>query len=197
MTPGDDAFVELLGRARDGDRGALEELARSYEKDVRIAARVLLGPALRPHLDSLDLVQSVHRSLLIGLREGKFDISSPQKQIALATTIVRRKVARKWRTSRRQIRFDHDDPSQSIAATLSALSSGDTDPAKTAEFRDQMETLCQNLNEVERQMLELRLQGFTSEEVAERIGIHAVALRVRWTRLRKRLIDAGVVADWL
>ena len=34
-------------------------------------------------------------------------------------------------------------------------------------------------------------------EVGQHLGIHAVALRVRWTRLRKRLQDAGVVADWL
>jgi RNA polymerase sigma factor (sigma-70 family) len=190
-------FAALLKDAAAGDAQAQTLICEQYAPKVQIVARVLLGPALRPHFDSMDMVQSVHRSLLIGLREGKFDISSPQKLVALATTIVRRKVARKWRTSRRQIRFDHDDPSQSIAATLSALSSGDTDPAKTAEFQDQMDTLCKNLSDVERQMLELRLQGFTSEEVGERIGIHAVALRVRWTRLRKRLIDAGVVADWL
>jgi RNA polymerase sigma factor (sigma-70 family) len=190
-------FAALMRDAAAGDVQAQTQICEQYAPKVQIVARVLLGPALRPHFDSMDMVQSVHRSLLIGLREGKFDISSPQKLIALATTIVRRKVARKWRTSRRQVRFDSNDSSQSLAVTLSSLSSGDSDPAKTAEFTDQMETLCKNLSEVEQQMLQLRLQGYTSEEVAERLGIHSVALRVRWTRLRKRLIDAGVVADWL
>ena len=49
---------------------------------------MLLGPALRPYLDSLDLVQSVHRSLLLGLRQEKYDISSPDQIIALAVTLV-------------------------------------------------------------------------------------------------------------
>jgi RNA polymerase sigma-70 factor (ECF subfamily) len=180
--------------AAAGDAQAQERLCRQYEPKVRIVARVLLGPALRPHFDSMDLVQSVHRSLLVGLRDQKFDISSPQKLIALASTIVRRKVARKWRSTRRE------QPSaacEGLAATLSSLSSPEADPAKAAEFNDQIERLCESLNEIEQRMLELRLEGFTSPEVAELLGIHSVALRVRWTRLRKRLQDAGIFADWL
>src|ERR1700677_2998952 len=99
-----DDFGVLLASARAGDQAALVELARKYEPEVRIVAHVLLGPALRPHLDSVDLVQSVHRSLMLGLRNCKFDISSPEKLIALALTMVRRKVARHWRHLRKQQR---------------------------------------------------------------------------------------------
>src|SRR5262245_54674242 len=95
-------FVALLEKARQGDRDCLTELARKYEPEVRIVARVLLGPALRPYVDSLDLVQSVHRSLLLGLRDAKFQIVSPEQLVGLAVTMVRRKVARKWRQNRRQ-----------------------------------------------------------------------------------------------
>src|SRR5262245_56113014 len=65
-------FADLLGRARQGDKDALTELTRRYEPEVRIVARVLLGPALQPHLDSLDLVQSVHRTLMLGIREDRY-----------------------------------------------------------------------------------------------------------------------------
>src|SRR6188508_2597024 len=61
-------FDEILARARTGDEDALTELARQYEPEVRAVARVRLGPALRPYLDTMDLVQSVHRSLMVGLR---------------------------------------------------------------------------------------------------------------------------------
>src|SRR5438477_12507694 len=98
-------FVTLLAQARQGDRSALAELSQQYEAKVRMVARVLLGPALRPHLDSVDLVQSVHRSLMLGLRQDKFDISSPDKLIGLALTLVRRKVARQWRHLQRQKRL--------------------------------------------------------------------------------------------
>ncbi len=102
MTSTDDEFAILIQRAQDGDIAAIEQLVRTYEPEVRVIARVRLGAPLRPFLDTVDLVQSVHRSLLVGLRAGKFDISSPQKLVALALTIVRRKTARKWRRARRR-----------------------------------------------------------------------------------------------
>jgi RNA polymerase sigma-70 factor (ECF subfamily) len=193
--PDDDDFAELLAAASQGDSRAQQLICERYEPKVRIVARVLLGPALRPYLDSMDLVQSVHRCLLLGLRDQKFDISTPDKLIALANTIVRRKVARKWQHTRRQQRLDGASDSQDLVKTLSSLSSPETDPAQAAQFNDQLVNVCQNLTDVERRMLELRLDGFTSPEVAEQLGIHAVALRVRWTRLRKRLRESGIAFD--
>src|ERR1051325_4822453 len=99
-------FAALVSRARAGDPGALTRLAQQYEPKVRIVARVLLGPALRPYLDSMDLVQSVHRRLLVGLRANKFDTPAPAPLIALAVTLVRRKAAGQWRPLRRQQRLD-------------------------------------------------------------------------------------------
>src|SRR5262245_41257825 len=187
-----DDFAALMRAAAAGSIAAQERLCRQYEPKVRIVARVLLGPALRPHFDSMDLVQSVHRSLLVGLREAKFDISSPEKLVALASTIARRKVARKWRTIRGQ-QPRGGRGAESLAQTLSSLSSSSADPAKVAEFNDQIERLCESLSDEERRMLELRLEGYTSPEVASQLGLHAVALRVRWSRLRKRLHDSGVM----
>jgi len=53
------------------------------------------------------------------------------------------------------------------------------------------------MDQTERKMLELRLQGFTAAEVGTELGLNAIAVRVRWTRLRRRLLEHGVVADWL
>lgn len=191
-------FSALLILVAQGDAQAQDRLCRQYEPKLRIVARVMLGPALRPHLDTMDLVQSVHRSLLVGLRDQKFDISSPEKLVALASTIVRRKIARKWRKHRRQQRLGPSpSPSGSLADAINALSSPDANPADIAQYQDQVEQLCQSLNETEKRMLDMRLEGFTSAEVAEELGIHPVALRVRWTRLRQRLDEAGVLSDLL
>src|SRR5437870_1176633 len=120
-------FAALLLRARGGDQSALTHLAAQYEPEVRIVARVLLGRSLRPYLDSLDLVQSVHKSLLLGLRNDKFDISSPEKLVALALTIVRRKVARHWRHLQRQQRLDPECADRGeISPVLTAVSDPQT-----------------------------------------------------------------------
>jgi RNA polymerase sigma factor (sigma-70 family) len=196
----DDAttFVSLLDGARRGEPTAIERLTRHYEPKLRVVARVLLGPALRPHLDSIDLVQSVHRSLMVGLRENRFDIGTPENLIGLALTLVRRKVARQWRRARRQQRLEGaTSGTQNPVDVLLALSSPGTDPAKQAAFRDQIEQLCTTLSAAEQTILDLRLQGHTTDEIARQLALSPVALRVRMTRLRQRLRAAGALDDWL
>lgn len=191
-------FAALMARAGTGDGAAIAELSRRYEPKIRVVARVLLGPALRPYLDSADLVQSVHKSLLIGLRKNQYDISSPDKLIALTLTMLRRKAARHWRRLQRQQRLSGAPAdSDTLAGVLTSLSSPETDPARVAEFRDQVRQLCRHLDETERRILDLRSQDYTTAEVAEQIGISAATLRVRMTRLRQRLQAAGISTEWL
>ncbi|MBI3465970.1 MAG: sigma-70 family RNA polymerase sigma factor [Planctomycetes bacterium] len=192
-------FPHLLARARSGDAEAMTELVRMYEPEVRIVARVLLGPALRPHLDSLDLVQSVHRSLIVGLRQDRFDISTPENLVALALTMVRRKVARKWRHDRRQQRLSRhgDAPGEDLARTLATLSSGETDPASAAALNDAISQLCESLSGPERRLMELRLSGCSTAEAARELGADVDVLRAQLSRLRQRLRAAGVLNEWL
>jgi RNA polymerase sigma-70 factor (ECF subfamily) len=190
-------FAAFLARARAGDRDALERLARDYEPKLRLVARVLLGPALRPYLDSIDLVQSVHKSLILGLRDHRFTFNSPDDLLALAVTLVRRKAARQWRNLQRQKRLSGSGDTPDLAMVLTTLSRPEDDPARAAQFRDQVMELCQNLSEPERRLLELRSQGYSPREIAADLGLSAVAFRVRLTRLRHRLRALGMLDDWL
>src|SRR5205814_976905 len=148
-----------LEKARQGDGAALDALSRQYEAEVRLVARVQLGPALRPYLDSVDLVQSVHRSLLIGLRNRSFDVSSPQHLVALALTMVRRKVARHWRRLKRQERLSFvGTADQLLPPLLASLCTGGSDPAEAAVLRDSLQHLWTHLDATERQVMDLRLQ---------------------------------------
>lgn len=176
----------------------MTELVRTYEPEVRIVAHVLLGPAMRPHLDSLDLVQSVHRSLILGLRQDRFDISTPENLVALALTVVRRKVARKWRRDRRQQRLSHGPKQgEDLARVLETLASGETDPACAAAINDAIHQLCGNLSEPERRVMELRLSGCSTAEAARELGADADVLRAHLSRLRQRLRAAGILSEWL
>lgn len=193
MPDPDPTFAALLSQARGGDTDAVGQIARLYESELRIVARVQLGPALRPYLDSIDLVQSVHRSLLAGLRNDKFVVTDARGLLALALRMVRRKVARQWRTHRRQVRPVGTHPTD-VLATLSQRA---VDPAAEAEVRDALARLWSELNAEDRQLLELRLEGLSTAEAAERMNKSPDALRVRLHRLRKWLEDEQVFADWL
>jgi RNA polymerase sigma factor (sigma-70 family) len=190
-------FAALLARARQGESGALAELTRRYEPEVRLVAHVQLGPALRPHLDSMDLVQSVHRSLMLGLRAGKFDVGSSDQLVALALTLVRRKVARKWRHLRRQQRLSSGPAGGDLERTLASLAASGAEPAEAAQIDDALRHVCAGMDETERRVIELRLEGRSTAEVARELGLDADVLRVRLSRLRQRLRSCRVPEEWL
>jgi RNA polymerase sigma-70 factor (ECF subfamily) len=198
MTEAVQSFAELLARTRQGEPEAALAIAREYERELRLVARVQLGPALRPYLDSLDLVQSVHRSLLIGIRQDKFDISTPANLIALALTMVRRKVARHWRRHQRQQRLETgkaDDANQ--VDLLASLANSDGDPVRTAQMQDAVEHLWNHLDPTEKNLVSLRMKGHSTAEAARELQLDADVLRVRLSRLRQRLETTGIMADWL
>lgn len=198
FTMAETAFATLLEDARQGDQDAFAELIRRYEPEVRIITRVLLGPAMRPHLDSLDIVQSVHRSLLRGLRSEKFKIDAPQQLIALAVQMARRKVAHQWRRLKRQERLaDPAGLNDSLPDFLAGLVSPEMDPGRAAQVNEALRQLNDQLSEPDRRLMELRLQGHSTAESARLLGLDPDVLRVRLSRLRQRLRDCGLFDDWL
>ena len=190
-------FAELVERARGGDSAALALLAGQYEGRARAAAHALIGAPLRPYLDATDVVQSVHRTLIAGLRERRLDLASPDKLVALAVLVVRRKIARHWRHLQKQHRLsrcDAVDRAVGPAEPLDARSDGADDPAERVASLDAARRLLSHLSEPERRILELRMQGYSTDEIAGQLGLHPVALRVRLTRLRQRLAGRGADA---
>jgi RNA polymerase sigma-70 factor (ECF subfamily) len=189
-------LTALLERVRGGDEAALTQLLQQYEPRLRTTARVLLGPLLRPHMDSIDLVQSVHRVLLPGLRDGKFDVSSPEQLIALALTVIRRKVARNWRRLQREQSFPAPPDGLESSESLIPSRHPQDDPVGTVQVQDALDHLLDSLSEEERRLINLRLQGYSTVEIARKLKCDAHALRARLSRLRQRLRENGY-HEWL
>ena len=179
----DESLASLLAQVRDGDEAALTQVLEKYEPRLRTAAHVLLGPLLRPQMDSVDLVQSVHRVLLPVLREGKYDFSSSEELVALALTVVRRKIARNWR--RLRLEQKHAPKGKENFAPA------EDHPVENALAKDALEYLFAQLTEEERRLVKLRLEGYSTVEIARTLNYEAPALRARLSRLRQRLRSNG------
>lgn len=173
------ALSDLLARAGAGDAAALAELLRRYERRVRLTARSLLGPGLRPTLDSLDLVQSVHRALLPGLRCGRYAFADEDQLVALAVTVLRHKV---HRATRRPL---------SGPLVESPPAPPDDQPANATAARDLLARVLDTLGEEDRRIVEMRLQQFSTAEIATALGCTPPILRAQLSRLRARLREAG------
>jgi RNA polymerase sigma-70 factor (ECF subfamily) len=189
----DKEFTELIARVRQGDEAAAAELVAQYEGIIRRRARRLLGPQLRVHLDSVDIAQSVNRTLLIGLRRASFAVSTPDELTRLALTLVRRKVARHWRRHKREAECRRSsnglDSAENYAVDRAGQVQPATDPLQLEEWTGKV---LDRLEGVDRQLVELRLQGYTTAEAARALGVSPAFLRSRLSRLRKRLWDEGL-----
>jgi RNA polymerase sigma factor (sigma-70 family) len=185
-------------RLRDADEATLAAIVQEYEVEIRRAATMRIGPLLRPHLDSVDLVQSVYITLLKGLRGEKFHIAGPQELVALSAEIIRRKVAQVWKRLKRRTELNtnltgtREDDEHVIVNR-----DGEPDPMADAEMRDAIERIMQECDPADKKLLQLRLEGNSTAEAARALDADPDVLRVRLSRLRKRLTERGLLAEWL
>jgi DNA-directed RNA polymerase specialized sigma24 family protein len=179
----DDDFQSLLARVRGGDESAAGELVRRYEKVVLRSVRSRLGKSMRGAMDSMDVMQSVHRSLLTGLKNKRFQFASPQQLIGLAMVMVQRKVARHWRKLNRIPGAGRGAGDASAATPLEAIASDESTPAELATANDLLERFLSQLDELDRQLVRLK--------AAEILGREPAFIRMRWSRLRQMLREGG------
>src|SRR5580692_828450 len=95
-------FPDLIRLARAGDEDAAARLAHEFEPFIRRFVRFRMRnrsnhDRLRPDFDSADICQSIFKSLFVGLREGRFELSRPEQLAKLLSAMVRFKVATKAR----------------------------------------------------------------------------------------------------
>lgn len=185
-------------RLRDADETALAAIVKEYETEIRRAATMRLGPLLRPHLDSVDLVQSVYITLLKGLRGEKFHIAGPQELVALSAEIIRRKVAQVWKRLKRRTELNNNlTGSREDDDHVIVNRDGEPDPMADAEMRDAIDRIMQECDPADKKLLQLRLEGHSTAEAARALDADPDVLRVRLSRLRKRLTERGLLAEWI
>jgi RNA polymerase sigma-70 factor (ECF subfamily) len=181
----DQEFAAVLARARQGDREAMARIIAEYEPQVRMVARRRMGPALRAMFESADLVQSVHRSLLLSLRRNKFTFDGPEELIALAVTMVKRKAAKKWERRQRE---------QEILQ-LRARMLEKADPERVAELAGKLQDILESLSSDDCKLLKLYLEGRSGVEAARILECDPDSLRVRRHRLFRKLRATGLQLD--
>src|SRR5262245_14636705 len=193
--PTDDDFADLLARVRGGDDVATAELVRRYERAVLRSVRSRLSQSMRGAMDSMDVMQSVHRSLLTGVKNERFQLTTPQQLIGLAVVMVQRKVARHWRKLRRIPTIGNHSAGSGSAPVLEAIASDEAPPSEVAIANDLLEQFLSQLDAFDRELVRLKLAGHSSVESASILGRDSAFVRMRWSRLRQLLRARGYSGD--
>ncbi len=183
--PPDPSFDELIRRVGSGDEQAAAQLVRDFEPVVRRVLRSRLrGAGARREFDSMDICQSVFAIFFVRVAAGQYDLKEPDDLIKLLLTMTRNKVAEKMR---RQHRLRRDSRRTVGGVEELALAGRDPTPSSVVAGKELLEQARQRLSEEERQLVELRGQGLSWEEVAASLGGTAGARRNQLARALDRV----------
>lgn len=181
----DSSFEELISQVGSGDEQAAARLVREFEPVVRRVARARLRDGrARREIDSMDICQSVLATFFVRVAAGEYDLKEPDDLIKLLLTMTRNKVAEKMR---RQHRLRRDSRRTVGGVEELNLACPDPTPSSVVAGKELLEQARQRLSEEERQLVELRGQGLSWEEIAAVLGGTAGARRNQLARALDRV----------
>jgi RNA polymerase sigma-70 factor (ECF subfamily) len=176
----------LLHLLRIGDQRAAQEVFDRYANQLLHLARRRISQRLARRIDPEDIVQSVFRTFFDRARAGKFQVEGPDDLCKLLVRITVRKTLRQvafHQAAKRDMNQEAVPADGEQDRLLEILDRGPT-PEEAGKFLDQLDHLLDQMRPEDRQIIDLRLQGYSNVEIAERLNISDRKIRRLMERLR-------------
>lgn len=162
---------ELFLRAREGDQEAWTQLVdHCYDKVRRVVRRKLDRP-MRSLFDSTDFTNDVFKSLVA--KSDRFDFPNMAALKAYLEQAAQQKLIDEYRRQHRQKRDLNRQqhlPVNDEGVTYEPPSSEPT-PSQYAVGHETREAILAQLDETKRKVLELKQQGYSTQDIAEKTGL--------------------------
>ena len=173
---------DLIARAKEGDETAIRDFLSRFEQEVRIMVRGRLPRTLRSQFDSMDFVQTVWQSFFGDLRTKPRAFVNVNHLRGFLAGLARNKVYQEHRRLSRTAKYalDREEPlylkrgNQEIDR---GLVSPEPSPSETFQATDRLAQLTAGCNPRDVEIITLRHQGLTFEEIAARVGLNERSVR--------------------
>lgn len=188
--PGVSNTRELLLRWHDGDAGAMAELVQQELPFVRAEVHKRLGPHLRRHHDTDDIIQA---TLVQALRSApRFVVSDRDKLRGLLARMTENALlvqAERALAQKRDVRREVSAASRTVLdLDVASSATGPEQAADRAETREWVRLALELLAPEDRAVIVLRdYEELGFAEIAARLGIAEDAARMRHRRVRPKL----------
>ena len=169
-----DSLDALLEKLNSGDHAAAEEVFLAYEPYLRKVVRRLLPAQLRAKFDSIDVVQSVCGDVLVAFRDGGMRFTNVVQLRAFLIKATRNRFIDRVRQHHTAARLEQ--PLEATAADRLA-SLPQPRPSEIAEADELWERLLALCPPAHHELLRLRRQGATTNEIAAQLGLHEGSVR--------------------
>jgi RNA polymerase sigma-70 factor (ECF subfamily) len=184
------SFAEFLTRLQNQDDAAAQELFGRFAHQLIALAQRHIHAGLRHKVDAEDIVQSTFKSFFLRYDAASLKVVNWDSLWGLFTLITVRKCAERaayHRAERRDaVREVSPAAAEGTAYWQEPLGREPT-PLEAAMLSETVHRLYASLDESERPVLELSLQGFTTREISERLGRAERTVRLLRESIRHRL----------
>jgi RNA polymerase sigma factor (sigma-70 family) len=196
---GEDNWRRLTDGLRAGDPRAEQEFWERYGPALQRLAEKRLSSKLQARVGPEDVVQSACRTFLRRARGGEFQLPDSNALWQVLCVITLTKAAEQARFHSRRKRSIAQETSLDHASAYDGageLGPVDPhgDPVGAVALADQLEQVLASLEERERQVVELKLQDLTNDDVAQRLNLSERTVRRTLKSLQDRLsraLDGG------
>ena len=202
MTSHEESVRQLIDHVRSGDEKASRDFwDRYFPQLVAVTRQRMSGKGVRVD-DAEDVALSVLESFYQAVEQGRFQQLLDENSLwKLLSAMAYRKIVDRIRWQNADKRRPEVGESaaglqfrEGVGQTgqLDRFASDETPPEFAVEFEESVGQLLNMLNPLERKVARLRLEGFSNEEIAQRIERHTKsverllrAIRMKWEpRLR-------------
>ena len=194
--PGEDV---LVSRWRAGDQDAARLIFERYVAQLLALASRRISQRLASRVDPEDIVQSVFRTFFHRAREGQFQIDDPDDLCKLLARITVHKTLRQiafHKRAKRNACLETGQGDDDADHMMSLLASEPT-PEDTVALYDQMDHFLGQLGTEDRLILQMRMEGYTNVEIAEKLDITDRKIRRLLERIRGQAALEGLEPYWL
>src|SRR5215831_5865735 len=164
-----DSFAEFLTRLRARDDAAANELFQRFANQLIALARRRIAGGLRHKVDPEDVVQSAYKSFFGRYGEGNLNVGNWNSLWGLLTLITVRKCAERAAYHRAECRDaarEVSPPPDAAESSWHEALSREPTPEEAAMLEETVEQLLAGLDADERPVVELSLQGYTTQEIS-------------------------------
>jgi RNA polymerase sigma-70 factor (ECF subfamily) len=166
----EDLPVDLRSRLRAGDPRAAEEVFHRFSESLIRLARDRLSTKINGRVDAEDVVQSAYRSFFSTTREGDYSFERWREVWLLLVAITMNKLrdqVKRHQAEKRSVALEQHFGSEDSLLGLQAVNlTREPSPVEALTLVDEVQLLLRPLEPLERQMVELRLQGHELREIA-------------------------------
>jgi RNA polymerase sigma-70 factor (ECF subfamily) len=171
---------DLIKQFRAGSESAAGELFDRYcEKLMRLAQR-RIGQRMASRVDPEDVIQSAFRTFFVRVRNDEFTFDGENDLFKLLVRLTVNKALRQIAHHRAAKRDPHREAGQGgadDADILAGVMAHEPSPDMEVAILDEFERFLSRLPDFERKVLELKLQGNTTTEIAEALGSYDRKIR--------------------